>query len=700
MTQAHVDAYSPLADPARQIRLICTKSTPPDVGGASTDCFLTTVDLATAPPFHALSYMWGDPKTTFEVEINGFSINATRNLHDALMAVWSRSDVEYLWIDALCINQASLDEKCYQVPLMGQIYSRAESVLVWIGPAANESGRAMALFRRWGEAIERALHHFGGRTFSKESMKLVRRDIGEPLFDELAFQAAGTFFSRDYWRRMWIMQEIVLARQAVVLCGNDEVDLDHLRLSVAVWDGLGLLKVEDLIDAETQLKLNLAYAEGANLASIQTILKLRLERRRAADAGQPLGHSALNLVCLARPSTATDPRDKIFAVYGLLDDSQGYPVKPDYSSPAEDIYRRFAVQQMTGSGRLDILRFAGLLTFKKTASKLVLPSWVPDFSTEPLAMNLITVGDDAYHADRGATPHWRLSADERSLYVRGVICDALDAVTSSGDNDSNWTWTWWELAASHASNDVSATPFPAGVPWRQAFFRTLMADYTSPGFGSAEFHNADSAEWFLRRAEGFMSHMRLLALERARDQIRAQEAETGEKILVTTNDGDGDAEVTVDASKVANVDRFDVSTLYWLQNSTDNTDQETRMATLDAFLGGEHGPGSRLQWPFERYPEPSANSQNLILFLKATQSLCGGRAFAVTSKGYFALVPQLARRGDVVVVIFGCPITLLLRRVGNGFAVVGEVVVYGMMQGEMMEEVKAGRLVEEDLLLV
>jgi len=32
--------------------------------------------------------------------------------------------------------------------------------------------------------------------------------------------------------------------------------------------------------------------------------------------------------------------------------------------------------------------------------------------------------------------------------------------------------------------------------------------------------------------------------------------------------------------------------------------------------------------------------------------------------------------------------------------VVGEVVVYGMMQGEMMEEVKAGRLVEEDLLLV
>jgi hypothetical protein len=88
------------------------------------------------------------------------------------------------------------------------------------------------------------------------------------------------------------------------------------------------------------------------------------------------------------------------------------------------------------------------------------------------------------------------------------------------------------------------------------------------------------------------------------------------------------------------------------------------------------------------------------LFLKATQSLCGGREFTVTGKGYFALVPQPARKGDVVAVIFGCPIPLLLRRVGNGFAVVGEAAVYGMMQGEMMEEVKAGGLAEEDLLLV
>jgi Heterokaryon incompatibility protein (HET) len=50
---------------------------------------------------------------------------------------------EYFWIDALCINQASIEEKNHQVAMMRKIYSSASFVLVWLGPEADDSAIAM-----------------------------------------------------------------------------------------------------------------------------------------------------------------------------------------------------------------------------------------------------------------------------------------------------------------------------------------------------------------------------------------------------------------------------------------------------------------------------------------------------------------------------------------------------------------------------
>jgi hypothetical protein len=37
-----------------------------------------------------------------------------------------------LWIDAICINQADLDERKQQVQLMRDVYSGASRVVVWL----------------------------------------------------------------------------------------------------------------------------------------------------------------------------------------------------------------------------------------------------------------------------------------------------------------------------------------------------------------------------------------------------------------------------------------------------------------------------------------------------------------------------------------------------------------------------------------
>ncbi|KAF1995138.1 HET-domain-containing protein, partial [Amniculicola lignicola CBS 123094] len=83
--------------------------------------------------FTALSYTWGPPGE-LPVSINRYVFHVGENLHGAL--AWLRGHRQpnrYLWIDAICINQRDTAEKSQQVAMMGQIYTSAEDVLIWLG---------------------------------------------------------------------------------------------------------------------------------------------------------------------------------------------------------------------------------------------------------------------------------------------------------------------------------------------------------------------------------------------------------------------------------------------------------------------------------------------------------------------------------------------------------------------------------------
>lgn len=54
-------------------------------------------------------------------------------------------------MDALCINQCDVEEKSYQVGLMGRIFSEAETVLIWFGEAGRGSQRAFGYAREMHE---------------------------------------------------------------------------------------------------------------------------------------------------------------------------------------------------------------------------------------------------------------------------------------------------------------------------------------------------------------------------------------------------------------------------------------------------------------------------------------------------------------------------------------------------------------------
>lgn len=87
--------------------------------------------------FFALSYVWGDPTVTKPITLNGEPFEVTANLYSALDQL--RSSVngfteKFVWIDAICINQADIPEKERQIPRMADIYRFTSRSLGWLGP--------------------------------------------------------------------------------------------------------------------------------------------------------------------------------------------------------------------------------------------------------------------------------------------------------------------------------------------------------------------------------------------------------------------------------------------------------------------------------------------------------------------------------------------------------------------------------------
>jgi hypothetical protein len=85
--------------------------------------------------YRCLSYVWGPERDEEIILLNGKKFRCRKNLSDFLKAACSKHSMtsEALWIDALCIDQENNFERSQQVAHMGDIYSKAAGVVVWLG---------------------------------------------------------------------------------------------------------------------------------------------------------------------------------------------------------------------------------------------------------------------------------------------------------------------------------------------------------------------------------------------------------------------------------------------------------------------------------------------------------------------------------------------------------------------------------------
>lgn len=152
--------------------------------------------------YEALSYVWGSPKGNETILCHGEPLHVTENCLAALRHLRQQRRPRILWVDALCIDQSSLEERNHQVALMGEVYRMARCVLIWLGVGTSVTRRMMR-FLWWNKEISRlgAIHY--------PSSRLVRRLLGLLMVEVRNPDRVPDYFHDalpiDWFTRVWLV---------------------------------------------------------------------------------------------------------------------------------------------------------------------------------------------------------------------------------------------------------------------------------------------------------------------------------------------------------------------------------------------------------------------------------------------------------------------------------------------------------------
>ncbi|KAI0868388.1 heterokaryon incompatibility protein-domain-containing protein [Hypoxylon argillaceum] len=336
--------YEPLTNGKTQFRLLDLHP-----GPGLIRCCLRAVPIETPEPYEALSYCWGPPEPKRTIFVNSRAFLVSANLYTALL--YLRYDDRYrprtIWIDAICINQSDDDEKNVSIPQMRDIYQSCWRTIMWLGEhdwlTKSAFDGVRFLSTKFGD---------GGHVGKYYDWRRIRRrdgQQGEGLLGAIwdvaghlhAVAAFNSVFGRDWFSRLWVIQELALSRQAVFVCGKYQVDWEDISRAQAISS--------NFIDDASHI--------------------LRLYQ----DSPSNGVHNLLDCMFASWTRIASEPKDKVYGLLALA--SNG-----DQATPVEKMptCSRFTTTYIEHSGDLRILAICrGCKRIQTTTVDD--PSWVIDY---------------------------------------------------------------------------------------------------------------------------------------------------------------------------------------------------------------------------------------------------------------------------------------------------------------------------------
>lgn len=430
--------YVPLGSQPGGFRLLTLLPGSPDT---LLHCQLSNSNLTTRPIYDALSYVWGKPSSpndsTNVLVLDGHHFPATVNLVSALRHL--RPPVgEHpitLWVDAVCINQEDLNERSQQVSMMRDIYASAERVVIWIGEEGDGSN---AVF---------------------DALPVIVGPDGQHGTDRLSLmRECSSFFisvadRRPWFSRTWILQELAMAKQdPLVVCGWKSAPWSlfikgWVAIAREAFSEMGLVREKG---PKREGGASNSSGTGGDFQMV-ALMKLDVLNELREEAMRTQGGESLRkLLMISRSSEATDPRDRIYGLLGMLKtDGLGTTIPVDYHKPTAAVYSdamAHIFSQGEGPYFLSGVWLPGVSaaaprinSLPPTVDQPNLPSWVPDFSRQMAGKATQTSGIH-FHPPAGIGAsgagadcnNGKRLGDERTLQVEGLFVDVIDQVISLG----------------------------------------------------------------------------------------------------------------------------------------------------------------------------------------------------------------------------------------------------------------------------
>ncbi|KAI1353494.1 putative heterokaryon incompatibility protein [Xylaria sp. FL0043] len=589
-----------------QIRLLKLSSSTP---WNPIRCELKAVHLDKVPEFETISYTWGSQLGMKSLIVNGRRLRVSERVYDILHDRASYLKTRYIWIDSICINQEDDNEKSSQVQLMKKIYGFSHHTVIWLGYAPDASD-AIGL-----------LAHLQRRMNFDDPVERASRPLTELKIDDSRWPGLVRLIKHDYWFRCWVIQEIAVSKHVIISYGKELITWDYFS---------SLIQLVFTTDPNSIWHISKIYWHKDDAPPTDAGLQIAalVGIRQEFRAKQSIG--LFDLLIASINSTATDPRDNIYAVQGISTAADSGDIIPDYSSTIERPFLETTYYLLRQDYPSRMLHLAGIGFYR---SAKIRASWVPDWSTKRLPRIYWRLPSDSPYCASGTLnkePDMVLSPDSLRLAVKGIMVDYIKeigpqffAVSENGvpkatvnpaDMYGNYTDSRRMIIG------ALSEPYVTGISLTEALWRTLLGDRTpafsrpaDPGF--SKYYQA-----LVRYIDAIKT---ILGPDMKPRQLDISAEEEARLMIILTKD-------VIDLGRFLNVS----------------------------------GPHVR------------------------------ERMVAVTERGYMGIIPPYSKVGDAVFIISGAQVPFLLRRPadwenvdesgGRRWQLVGESYFHGMMDGEMM----------------
>lgn len=434
----------------------CFGSQHDDLAEYLAECGLSDLEK---PDYLALSYVWGpasDPKLAYvDLAPEGAdTISITNNLDVALRHVRRKTKPVMIWIDAICIDQGNIEERGLQVSIMDTIYTSARGVIVWLGPEENGSHQVL---ERLAWAGERLIPQDNGSILPNPDGPTIGPDEADWLAltqpipgDKEQTNDLIAFFERPWFGRLWIRQEIALAQQAVVLCGQTRLPWEDFQNAANCCARKGIRQTgRELLSRFVQIRETIMNV--CELFSFTTPYSYSILR---------WDHQGVKF---------TDPRDTIYAVMSMLDSKDAaLDIQPDYTLTTAELFEKVCLRILEYQRQTYFLYSCELATTITPN----LPSWVPDWATPPGTKRL-----DTNWSACGFLSAQGSYLGNGVLRVAGVEVDKIDIVKG------RWPGRPWNFADfvdvvwdCYPGDEYIDSVYREGETYADAYCRALMMD--------------------------------------------------------------------------------------------------------------------------------------------------------------------------------------------------------------------------------